>query len=132
MATPNDRRGLLDTSVFIAKEAGHPLGELPETAAISVVTIAELHLGVLMAYGLSVRTRRLRTLTAVQSAFEPIPIDPPVARMFAEVVAQARRLGTRPKIMDMWIAATALAHDLPVYTQDEDFESIPGVRVQRI
>lgn len=125
-------QGLLDTSVFIARETGRPLGELPETAAVSVVTIAELHLGVLMAHGLSVRSRRLRTLSAVESAFEPIPIDSRIARIFAEIVAEARRLGRRPKIMDTWIAATALAHDLPIYTQDEDFESIPKVRVQRI
>ena len=127
-----NEKGLLDTSVFIAREAGRPLGELPETAAVSVVTIAELHLGVLMAHGLSTRARRLGTLTAVQNAFEPISIDSQVARMFAEIVAEARRLGRRPKIMDTWIAATALVHDLPVYTQDEDFESIPKVRVERI
>jgi len=127
-----DRKSLLDTSVFIAREVGRPVGELPETAAVSVITIAELHLGVLMAHGLSTRARRLRTLTAVQNAFEPIPIDAEVARMFAEIVAEARRDGKRPKIMDTWIAATALAHDLPIYTQDEDFVSIPKVRVERV
>lgn len=47
-------------------------------------------------------------------------------------MAEARRLGNRPKIMDTWIAATAVAHDLPVYTQDEDFEAIPKVRVRRV
>jgi len=125
------RRGLLDTSVFIAREAGRPLGQLPETAAVSVVTIAELHLGVLMARG-SVRARRLRTLTAVQNAFEPIPIDSEVARTFAELVAEARRHGKRPKIMNTWIAATAVEHDLLIYTQDEDFAAIPRVRVHRV
>ncbi len=125
-------RGLLDTSVFIAREAGRALGDLPEAAAVSVVTLAELHLGVLMARGSTVRARRLRTLTAVQNAFEPIPIDSEVARTFAELVAEARRHGKRPKIMDAWIAATAVAHDLPVYTQDEDFGAIPKVRVQRV
>ncbi len=125
------RRGLLDTSVFIAREAGRPLGQLPETAAVSVVTIAEVHLGVLMARG-SVRARRLRTLTAVQNAFEPIPIDSEVARTFAELVAEARRHGKRPKIMDTWIAATAVEHDLLIYTQDEDFAAIPRVRVHRV
>jgi predicted nucleic acid-binding protein len=125
-------RGLLDTSVFIAGESGRALGTLPATAAISVVTIAELHLGVLMADRPSVRTRRLRTLTSVQSLFEPLPIDAEVARAFAEVVAQARRQGRRPKIMDAWIAATALTHGLPVYTQDDDFATIPGVRVVRV
>jgi predicted nucleic acid-binding protein len=54
------------------------------------------------------------------------------ARTFAELVAEARRHGKRPKIMDAWIAATAVAHDIPVYTQDEDFAEIPQVRVHRV
>lgn len=126
------RRGLLDTSVFIASESGRRLGELPEAAAVSVITVAELHLGVLMAQGAAVRARRLRTLTAVQNAFEPLAIDAEVARTFAELVAAARRRGRKPKIMDTWIAATAVAHDLIVYTQDEDFAEIPQVIVHRV
>ena len=125
-------RGLLDTSVFIANESGRALGALPLSAAISVVTVAELHLGVLMADRASVRARRLRTLTSVQRMFEPLPIETDVARAFAEIVAAARKQSRRPKIMDAWIAATALAHDLPVYTQDDDFETIPGIRVVRV
>lgn len=125
-------RGVLDTSVFIARETGRPLAELPDTAAVSVITLAELHLGVLMAQGPAVRARRLRTLTMVQNAFEPLPIDAEVARTFAELVAEARRHGKRPKIMDTWIAATAVTHEIPVYTQDEDFAEIPKVRVHRV
>jgi predicted nucleic acid-binding protein len=125
-------QGLLDTSVFIAREAGRPLGELPETAAVSVVTLAELHLGVLMAPSSAVRARRLRTLMAVQNAFEPLPIDSEVARTFAELVAEARRHRKRPKVMDTWIAATAVAHNLVVYTQDEGFGAIPKVRVRQV
>ena len=53
-------------------------------------------------------------------------------RPVAELVAEARRTGRRPTIMDAWIAATAVAHDLPVYTQDEDFLAIPRVRVVRV
>ncbi len=52
-----------------------------------------------------------------------------VARAFAELVSEARRQGKRPKIMDMWIAATAVEHDLPVYTQDDDFLPIPRGRI---
>jgi predicted nucleic acid-binding protein len=125
-------RGILDTSVFIATEAGRPLGELPDSAAVSVVTLAELHLGVLMARGAAIRARRLRTLATVQNSFEPIPIDSEIARTFAELVSEARRQGKRPKIMDTWIAATAVAHELPVYTQDDDFASIPKVRVHLV
>jgi predicted nucleic acid-binding protein len=126
------QRGVHDTAVFIAKETGRPLAELPDTATVSVITLTELHLGVLMAQGSAVRGRRLRTLTMVQNAFEPLPIDSEVARTFAELVAEARRHGTRPKIMDTWIAATAVAHDIPVYTQDEGFAEIPKVRVHRV
>jgi predicted nucleic acid-binding protein len=123
------QRGLLNTSIFIAREARRPLTELPDTAAVSVITLAELHLGVLMARGSAVRAKRLRTLTVVENAFEPLPIDSEVARTFAELVAEARRHRKRPKIMDTWIAATAVAHNIPVYSQDEDFAEIPRVRV---
>jgi hypothetical protein len=129
---PGRERGLLDTSVFITRESGRAHGILPATAAVSVVTIAELHLGVLIADDPKIRAQRLRTLSSVQAVFEPLPIDPPVARTFAELVAEARRQGKRPKIMDTWIAATAVTHDLSVYTQDDDFLAIPRVRVVRI
>jgi len=35
--------GLLDTSILIAQETGRPVSALPQRAAISVVTIAELY-----------------------------------------------------------------------------------------
>jgi predicted nucleic acid-binding protein len=124
-----DEDGLFDTSIFIATENGRPLDALPAMGSISVITIAELHLGVLMADRSAVRQRRLRTLLAVQDLFEPIPIDNEVARTFAEIVAEARRQGKSPRVMDAWIAATAVARDLQLYTQDKDFLSIPRVRV---
>jgi predicted nucleic acid-binding protein len=125
-------RGLLDTSVFIAQESGRRVGKLPATAAISVVTLAELHLGVLLADRPAVRARRLRTLTSVRNLFEPLPVDSEVARAFAEIVSEARRASRQPKIMDTWIGATALVHGLIVYTQDDDFLAMPGVRVVRV
>ena len=80
----------------------------------------------------SVRARRLRTLTSAQNLFDPLIVDSEVARAFAELVAEARRTSKRPKIMDTWIAATALAHGLPVYTQDDDFLAIPQAQVFRV
>jgi predicted nucleic acid-binding protein len=123
---------LLDTSVFVARETGRSYGALPAVAAVSVVTLAELHLGVLLADDPTIRARRLRTLSSVEARFEPLPIDAAVARTFAEIVAEARRQGRRPKIMDTWIAATAVTQDLAVYTQDDDFSAIPRVRVMRV
>jgi predicted nucleic acid-binding protein len=124
--------GVLDTSVFVAGESGRPLGRLPDEAAISAITVAELYLGVLMADDPDVRATRLATLNAVERRFDPLPVDDAVAHVFAELVARARRLGRRPKVPNVLIAATAVAHRMPVYTQDEDFAAIPGVAVIRV
>ena len=125
-------RGLLDTSVFIAREAGRPLEGLPDEPAVSVITLGELHLGVLRAKDRETRARRLRTVSRVEREFDAIPIDAEVARIFASIVAAARAAGRRPHAMDAWIAATAARHGLVVFTQDADFADIPQVQVQRI
>ena len=119
-------RGLLDTSVFIADEQGRELSgdRLPDEAAISVVTLAELELGVHLAGSEAVRGARLRTLQSVRSTYVALPIDDAVASAFAELVATARRLGRRARVQDTWIAATARAHDVAVYTQDADFDAL--------
>jgi predicted nucleic acid-binding protein len=126
-------RGILDTSVFIAEEQGRALAadRLPDEAAISVVTLAELELGVHMAAGEDVRARRLRTLQALQQTYVALPIDAAVASAFAELVATARRAGRRPKVQDTWIAATARAHDATVFSQDADFDEL-AVEVARV
>lgn len=126
-------RGLLDTSVFIADERGRSLAsaKLPDEAAISVVTLAELELGVHLAADEGTRAQRLRTLRAVQGTYVAIPIDEAVASSFAELVATARRTGQRPKVQDTWIAATATAHSVAVYTQDADFDDL-AVEVVRV
>lgn len=125
-------KGLLDTSVFIGREQGRPIGELPDEAAISVLTLAELHLGVLLAKGPKIRAQRLKTVGLVERSFDPLPVDDAVARTFAEIVADARRRGRRPKVVDVLIAATAARHDLVVFSQDADFKQIPGVRVNLV
>lgn len=122
-------RGLLDTSVFVGREQSRDVKSLPEEAAISVLTIAELHLGVLLAKDPKIRAQRLRTLAEVERSFDALPVDEAVARNFAEVVAEARRKGRKPQIIDALIAATAIAKELPVYTQDDDFLEIPGLKV---
>jgi predicted nucleic acid-binding protein len=126
-------RGVLDTSVFIAGEQGRPLASdsLPDEAALSVVTLAELELGVHLAASEAVRGRRLRTLQAVQSTYVALPVDEAVASAFAELVATARGAGRRPKVQDTWIAATARAHGVAVYTQDSDFDEL-SVHVVRV
>jgi len=124
--------GVVDTSVFIAAEKGRGAIELPPRGAISVITLAELRLGVLMASEPEEHARRLRTLTTVGSMFEPLPITVEVVDAFSEIVAEARMSGRRPKAMDAWIAATAVTHGLPVYTRDRDFDGLKGVAVVKV
>jgi predicted nucleic acid-binding protein len=115
---------LLDTSVVIAQVGEGPEIELPEKAAISVATLAELHYGVLAAKTEEARVDRLRRLGAIEALFEPISIDAQVGRAFATVAWTVKTSGGQPRarVMDLWIAATALAHKLPLYTRNsEDF-----------
>ena len=120
-------RGLLDTSVFIASESGRSLNEalLPEEAAISVVTVAELHVGVLSARDVDTRAKRLATLYAVADV-ETLTIDDAVAAAWARLRIHLAESERRLNVNDLWIAATALANGLPVITQDDDFAPVHG------
>jgi predicted nucleic acid-binding protein len=116
-------RGLLDTSVFIAREQSRELSPLPEEVAVSVVTIGELELGVLAAEDSDVRARRADTLALARAA-DPLPVTETVLSCFARLVQDCRQAGSRPKVLDALIAATAVDHGLAVVTQDGDFDTI--------
>jgi predicted nucleic acid-binding protein len=120
-----DPIGLVDTSVFIARESNRPIGELPERVAVSVVTIGELQLGVLAATNAERRSRRADTLALARVA-DPLPISEAVMVTWAHLVADCQAAGVRRavKLTDSLIAATAIEHGLPVVTQDEDFNVI--------
>jgi predicted nucleic acid-binding protein len=117
--------GLLDTSVFIARETRRLLGELPEHVAVSVITIGELQLGVLHATDDSARARRAETLALVRTA-DPIPISEAVMVAWARLVADCRSAGVHRtiKLTDALIAATAIEHGLTIVTQDDDYDQI--------
>jgi predicted nucleic acid-binding protein len=129
--------GLLDTSVFIARETERPLGELPEHIAVSVVTIGQLQLGVLDAGDAASRARRADTLALARTA-DPIPISEAVMVSWARLVADCRAAGIHRtvKLTDALIAATAVEHGLAVVTQDDDYDQIaaahPPLRVVKV
>lgn len=125
-------RAIADTSVFIAREAGRALGELPDEIAVSVITAAELELGVLRAGDPETRAIRLATLSAVRSEYPLLPIDGETASCFARVAEQELRDGRRLRRHDTWIAATALRHGASVVTQDADFSQFGAVNVIRV
>ena len=123
---------LADTSLFIAQEQNRPLlSRPPDRVSVSVITVGELRLGVLAAQDGPTRARRLRTLSAAES-LDPLPIDSGVAGAWAALRLALRDAGRTMPINDSWIAATAIANDLAVASQDGDYDGIPGLRVIRL
>ena len=119
--------GVLDTSVFIATESGRQLDEalIPDEVATTVVTLAELHVGVLAATTSDIRAQRLATLESIAD-METLPVDDDAARMWARLRIHLAETGRRVRINDLWIAAIAASRGLPVVTQDEDFAALDG------
>ena len=126
MSTPR-AAGVLDTSVFIATESGRELDEalIPDEVATTVVTLAELHTGVLAATTSDTRAKRLATLESVAD-MEMLPVDDEAARMWARLRIHLAEAGRRVRINDLWIAAIAASRGLPVVTQDDDFGALEG------
>lgn len=108
---------LLDTSVVIARDEVGSL-ELPESAAISVVTLGELRAGVLIARDKATAADRSRRLAAVRAAFLPLPVDELVAERYGDVLAVARSQRRAVKATDLLIIATAAATGRTLYTLD--------------
>jgi predicted nucleic acid-binding protein len=124
---------VLDTSILIAVEQGRDLARsLPDRVGVSVVTLAELELGVLMAGDADTRSQRLATLTRVREQTAGLPADARVASAYARLAAAEITDGRKPRVHDTWIAATALAHRAAVWTQDADFTSFAAVDVVRV
>ena len=119
--------GVLDTSVFIATESGRQLDEslIPDEVATTVVTLAELHVGVLAATTSEIRAQRLATLESVAD-MEALPADDDAARMWARLRIYLAETGRRVRVNDLWIAAIAASRALPVITHDEDFAALDG------
>lgn len=125
--------GLADTSMFIARESGRRIdpARVPDRIAVSVITIGELRAGVLAAPDIATRDLRLATLTGALSV-DPMPVDDHVAGAWARLRVELRDRGQRMPVNDSWIAATAIAADIPIVTQDDDYVDVPGLAVIKV
>jgi hypothetical protein len=126
-------RAIADTSLFIARGTGRPLAPHGDREiAVSIVTIAELEMGVLAAAEPGVCSARLQTLRDVEQ-LTALPVDRDVASAFARLVVEMRAAGHRRLgVQDAWIAATAIAHDADLLTQNDDFDTVPSLRVIKL
>ncbi len=94
---------------------------------MSVITLGELQAGVLAAADTATRSQRLETVRSL-AAIQPLPIDGAVAAQWAQLRVRLHETGRRINVNDLWIAATALVHQLlPVLTQDADFDVLAEI-----
>lgn len=120
-------RALADTSLFVGLEQGR-ISSIRHSLTLSTITIGELRLGVLNALDPAARAIRLRTLESAL-ALQPLPVDDHVADAWAELRVALRAARRKLDANDAWIAATAIAHGLPLVTQDRDYREVPGLDV---
>lgn len=126
-------RGLLDTSTVIVLGRLEDPGILPDECIISSITLAELSVGPLVAATDAERAARQVHLQYAEADFAVLSFDAAAARAFGAVAASLRAGGRKPaaRAYDALIAATAIAHDLPLYTcNPADFEGIDGLDVR--
>jgi toxin FitB len=109
-------RSILDTSVLLGPNPGEIRGEI----AISTVSLAELHFGVLVARSDEMRATRLRRLATIEQTFQALAIDATVAREYGRLAAAVVAAGRKPRTrsLDLLIAATASANDARLYTRN--------------
>jgi len=123
-------RGLIDTSVLIDLER-IDRAALPAELAISSITLAELAAGPHATADPAERARRQDRLQRTEATFDPLPFDAAGARAFARIyaaVAAAGRKARGARAVDLLIAATALAAELPLYTSNPgDFKGLDGL-----
>jgi predicted nucleic acid-binding protein len=125
-------RGLIDTSVVIDLDRVAP-ETLPSESAIAAVTLAELAAGPHATSDPSERARRQERLQRTEATFDPIPFDAAAARAYGRVYAEVASAGRRARgrrAVDLLIAATALAAELPLFTRNpSDFDGL-GALIQ--
>jgi len=131
-AVTGEDRGVLDTSTLILLGRVTDTSSLPTEPVITAGTLAELSVGPLVARTARERAARQAHLQQAEADFEPLPFDAVAARSFGQVAASLRRAGRKPaaRAYDAMIAATAIAHGLPLHTcNPDDFEGIDGLTV---
>ncbi len=121
------QRGLLDTSVVIDLEIIEAR-QLAVEVAVSAITMAELAAGPHAATDADERGRRQDRLQRAEAAFDPLPFDGEAARAYGRLyaaVAASGRKARGARAVDLLIAATAWAAELPLYTRNgDDFRAV--------
>jgi predicted nucleic acid-binding protein len=123
-------RGLIDSSVVLDLERVDPEG-LPLELAISALTLAELAAGPHVASDAKERAVRQDRLQRTEAAFDALPFDSAAARAYGRVYSSVASMGRKARgarAVDLLIAATAVAANVPLYTRNvDDFRGLDDV-----
>lgn len=124
------RRYCLDTSAYSRFQRGDEAAvEAIDRAAwigVPAVVLGELRVGFRLG-GRTEANEALLTDFLAHPVVEVLTVDEEVAEHYATIVLDLRRRGTPVPTNDIWIAATAARHGVPVLTADAHFEAIARV-----
>jgi predicted nucleic acid-binding protein len=126
---------MLDTSTVILLGQISDPTELPDESVISAITLAELSVGPHVAHDDAERSARLQHLQQAEADFDVVPFDGECGRAFGGVAAALRASGRKPaaRAYDALIAASAIAHAIPLHTcNPDDFSGIPRLELRPV
>ena len=118
-----------DTCIYIAKQAAGFEPRLPlGVCGISVVVLGELEWGVAWSRRTEENRRDLDDFLATVQVGD---LDAEVARRYGRLRAHLRSIGQPIGPNDLWIAAHALARDVPLVTHNlAEFRRVPDLSVE--
>ncbi|HTM79104.1 MAG TPA: type II toxin-antitoxin system VapC family toxin [Devosia sp.] len=94
---------------------------------VSVIVVAELRYGVAKVGS----TRLARQVDFALATLDIVPFEPPADQIYADIRTALERKGTVIGPNDLWIAAHALALDLPLIAANiGEFSRVPNLRVE--
>jgi tRNA(fMet)-specific endonuclease VapC len=120
---------ILDTNGLSAMADGDgklaPLLQGAEEIALPVIVLGEYQYGIRQSRN---RMRYERWLAEMVAVCRVLAVDTETAEQYAEIRAELKRGGRPIPGNDLWIAALARQHAMPLVSRDQHFDSVPGLQ----